>query len=159
MKLFIKNKIWSLGGGSSVKDENGNDVFKVKGKVISLRHTKKIYDLNGNLQYIVRNKFWNFWTRSAFILDAEKHKVCRVKNRGFKTGYDVVGFDDEISLDGWTLGGYSLVKNGEKIGTVTTNIASLADNFQLEINDTEDAGFVVALIIAIDNVRDNATKS
>ena len=158
MKLYIKNKIMSLGGASSVKDENGKDIFKVKGKVLSIRKTKKVYDANGNLLYIVRNKFWNFWTRSAYILDANKQKLCRVKNRGFSTGYDVVGFADEISLDGWTFGGYSIVKNGEKIGTVTTNIVSLADNFQVEINDSEDAGFIVALIIAIDNVRDNSTK-
>lgn len=158
MKLFIKNKMVSLGGSSTVKDENGNDVFKVKGKMLSLRKVKKIYNDEGKLEYIVRNKFINFWTHSAFIFDAKKQKICKVKNRGFKTGYDIVGYGDEISIDGWSLGGYSIIKNGEKIGTITTNLMSLVDNYQLEIDDDAEAAFVVAIIIAMDNVKDNEAK-
>jgi uncharacterized protein YxjI len=36
MKLIIKNKFFSLGQGSSVKDEQGNDAFIIKGKVFSI---------------------------------------------------------------------------------------------------------------------------
>ncbi len=40
MKVIIKNKFFSLGGSSSVKNENGEDVFFVKGKVLSPTHVK-----------------------------------------------------------------------------------------------------------------------
>ena len=33
MKLYIKNKLISLGGGSEVLNENKEPVFKVKGKM------------------------------------------------------------------------------------------------------------------------------
>ena len=35
MKVYIKNKIISWGGGSTVLDENKNEIYKVKGKVFS----------------------------------------------------------------------------------------------------------------------------
>ena len=62
MKFCVKNKLLSLGGSSTVKDENGNDIFKVKGKVFSLTKKKKIYNMEGKLLYVVKNKLINWWT-------------------------------------------------------------------------------------------------
>lgn len=36
MKVFIKNKLVSWGGGSDVTDISGNPVYKVKGRVLSI---------------------------------------------------------------------------------------------------------------------------
>ena len=43
-KLIIKNKMISLRDSSFVLDEEGNKVFKVKGKFFSPTHKKRIYD-------------------------------------------------------------------------------------------------------------------
>lgn len=48
MKVYIKNKFFSLGGGSSVVDENKNDVFKVKGRVFSITRVKNCMMLKEN---------------------------------------------------------------------------------------------------------------
>lgn len=40
MRVIIKNKFFSVGGSSSVKDENGQDVFFVKGRALSPTHVK-----------------------------------------------------------------------------------------------------------------------
>jgi len=157
MKFFVKNKIMSLGGDSRVYDENDRDIYVVKGKMLSLTHKKQIFDMENKLLYIVKNKLLNFWTHSSFILNEEKQKIARVKNRGFKGGFDVLGYGDEIAIDGWGIGGYTIIKNGEKIGTVKSSIA-LADNYEVDVKDGEDAGFLVAVIIAIDNVKDKSTK-
>ena len=45
MKIYVKNKLVSLGGSSTVKDANGNDIIKVKGKFLSLTRKKKILDM------------------------------------------------------------------------------------------------------------------
>ncbi len=159
MKFFVRNKVASIGGSSRVYDENNNDIFKVKGKVFSITRKKKIYDMDGKLLYIVKNKFWNFWTRSSFVLDANKHKIARVKSRAFKSGFDILGYGDQIAIDGFTLGGYKIIVNSEQVGSVKSNILSLADNFEVEINDGQDPAFIVSLIIAIDNVRDKLKQA
>lgn len=158
MKFYVKNKLFSLKGSSTVKDENGNDIYKVKGKFFSLTRKKKIFDMNDNLLYIVKNKFFHFFIHSTFILNSGKQKVAKVKNRFMKPGYDVVEYGDQITLDGWGVSGYSVVKNGEKVGTVRNPILTLADCYEVEIEDNEDPAFVVAMVIAIDNVNDRIRK-
>lgn len=159
MKIYVKNKLVSLGGSSTIKDANGNDIFKVKGKFLSLTRKKKILDMEGKLHYVVKNRFFNFWTHASFIYSAEKQKLAKLSNRAFKTGFDVKGYGDEISIDGWLLTGCTIYKNGEKIGSVNSKALALSDTFEVEVNDNEDPAFIVALIIAMDNVRDKATKT
>ena len=44
MKVYIKNKILSWGGGSDVLGEDKQVLYKVKGKVFSPTRKKRIYD-------------------------------------------------------------------------------------------------------------------
>ena len=48
MQLFVRNKIISLGGSSTVKDAQGNDVFKVKGNIMTVTKKKRVCDMNDN---------------------------------------------------------------------------------------------------------------
>lgn len=160
MKLFIKNKVWSLRGSSTVKDENEQDVFIVKGKWLSITRVKRIKDTSGNLLYKVRNKWINFFSRSAYVSDGEGNRVAKVKRKfGFKNDIIVEGYKDEISVQGeffsWTL---DIYRNGEPIGTIRRKF-DLIDSFVLETSTEDDAAFMVALVIAIDNIFDNMTKT
>lgn len=160
MKLYIKNKLMSLRGSSSVTDESGNDVFVVKGKFFTFTHKKRIKDVDGKLLYKVRNKWFNLFTHSAYIYDGEGEKVAKVKRKfGFKNVFVVEGYSDEISVEGdflsWTLDVY---RNGEQIGTVRREFA-LTDSFVLETETEDDAAFMVALVIAIDNIGDKMANS
>lgn len=160
MKLFIKNKVISLAGSSTVKDEAGNDVFVVKGTLFSISHKKRIKDTEGNLLYKVRNKLMNFITHSAYIYDADGTKVARVKRKfGFRNVYVVEGYQDEITVEGdflsWTLEVY---RNGAMVGTIERYIA-WNDAFVLETDTEDDAAFMVALVIAIDNISDERSRN
>lgn len=48
MKVFIQNKTISLGGHSTVKNENGDDIYFVKGRFMSLSRVKHIRDMKRN---------------------------------------------------------------------------------------------------------------
>ncbi len=164
MQLIIQNKLISLRGSSTIQDEKGNSVFKVKGKLFSITRKKFICDLEGNCLFIVRNKFWRLFTHKAFVLDSSKHKVAYVKRRWWSFGRNkflVTGLDeDEIRIDGsffeWN---YSIIKNEEEIATVQRNLTLVKDKFTLNINNEDDAAFLVALVIAIDNIVDNQTNN
>ena len=160
MKLYIKNKVWSLRGSSSVKDENGNDVFIVKGKFLSISRKKRVKDTQGNLLYKVRNKLINFFSRSAYIYDGDGTKVAKVERKfGFKNRIIVHGYQDEISVEGeflsWTL---DIYRNGEQVGAIRRQF-NLVDAFVLETETENDAAFMVALVIAIDNIFDSMSSS
>lgn len=156
MKLYVKNKFGSIGGSSKVLDENNEPVYKVKGKIFSITRKKRICDLDGNVLYRVRNKYWHFFLKSAFIYDADGEKIVTVKRKlRFKNDYSVQGTQDEIKIDGTIFGwNFKVIKNGEIIGTIKRNFTVFVDAFELDVDNPDDAPFMIALVIAIDNITD-----
>ncbi len=154
MKVKIKNKLFSLTGSSSVKDENDNDVFFVKGRFLSPTHVKWVCDKEGNRLFKVRNKWFNFINQRAFVYEG-KTKIASVKHP-FLSGkkFMLEGYKDEILIDGDFFGTTSTItKNGKPVGTINRQFLSVTDTFTLEAEEA-DMPFMIALVIAIDNIVD-----
>ncbi len=158
MKLIIRNKWITLRGSSYVRDENDTqDVMKVQGRFWSITNKKYIEDLEGNVHYMVRNKFWYIFKRRAFIYDPDKNKVATVRKKVFS-------FHDRYFIEDCSLGNmeimgnilgfdYTITLDGVQVGHITRKI-SLRDSFVLECSDQIEPEFMVALVIAIDNITD-----
>lgn len=157
MRVFIKNKLVSLGGSSAVVDENNNPVYTVKGKILSPTHKKIIKDLNGKKLYTLRNKWFNWFVHKVYIYDAQtKKKVATVKDKFFNVHKEffVDGYGDEISTEGdfFSLS-TTIYRNDTPIGEINRQITLIRDAFCLEA-DEKDIPFLIALVIAIDNITD-----
>ncbi len=160
MKVYIKNKFWSLGGGSTVVDENKNPVFQVKGKVFSITRKKYLCDMEGNKLFKIRNKWFNWFIHKAYIYDSNNNKIATVKDKWFnyKQDYFVTGYKDEIKIDGKFFSlTTQILRNGEVVGTIRRQINLILDSFELEASE-EDMPFMIALVIAIDNITDKKYK-
>ena len=160
MKVYIKNKFWSLGGGSTVVDENKNPVFQVKGKVFSITRKKYLCDMEGNKLFKIRNKWFNWFIHKAYIYDSNNNKVATVKDKWFnyKQDYFVTGYKDEIKINGKFFSlTTQILRNGEVVGTIRRKINLILDSFELEASE-EDMPFMIALVIAIDNITDKKYK-
>ena len=155
MKLFVKNKLMSFGGSSFVLDENKNKVFKIKGKFFSMTHKKKIYDAENNLRYIVRNKFWKLFSTTTFIFDPFKNLVAKISNNDFdiKDRYVLKQGEDDIEITGNFLN-HDIFKNGNLIGHISRDFTIIRDAFTVEVFSEDDAAFLIALTICMDNIRD-----
>ena len=156
MELSIKNKWITVGGSSVVQDVNGNDILKVKGKVFSFTRKKFLTDMNDNVKFVVRNKFWRLFAYKAFIEDAEgnvkatvRRKVLSLRDHYFVTSdlgnFEVVGNILQFN--------YRILLDGKEVGHVARKI-SLRDSFVLTVDDQFDYLFMVALVVAIDNITD-----
>lgn len=156
MILNIRNKWFSLGGSSVVKDENEKDVLKVRGKVFSWRRRKYVMDLNDKVLYEVRNRFWNFFRHACYVFDAEGNKVATLTTRFWTLAdhYDIECSLGDLVIRGNILGfNYHISLNGKEIGHVARKI-SMRNSFTLTIDDGQDVHFFVALVIGIDNIVD-----
>ena len=161
MELHIKNKWVSVGGSSVIQDAEGNDVMKVKGKVFSFTRKKFLTDLEGNTKYIIRNKFWRLFTYRAFVLDAEEKVKATVRRKIFslRDHYYVTSDLGNLEIIGNILQfNYRILLDGKEIGHVARKI-SLRDSFVLTIDDGFDPAFMVALVIAIDNITDRKDEN
>lgn len=165
MQLFIKNKIVSLRGSSTVKDAQGNDVLEVKGKLITVTKKKRICDMNGNVLYTVRCRWLNPLAHKAYIYNADKKKIATVKRPAFslKNKFEVSTDQGDLLIEGGYFSMHCLIKRGDEIlGAITRKALNLTsflgeDFFTVEAGDDANAAYLVALVIAIDNVVDDAT--
>ncbi|MBQ8844774.1 MAG: LURP-one-related family protein [Clostridia bacterium] len=156
MKVYIKNKLISIGGASKVLNENEQEVFHVKGKVFSPTRKKTITDKDGKVLYYVRNKWFNWFVHRAYILDENKQKIATVKDKLFtvRNKFFVENYKDEIRVEGNFMSLTSKIYRGEdEIGTIKRKFFALTDSFELEA-DEQDIPFLTALVIAIDNISD-----
>ena len=155
MQLVVKNKFWSLGGASTVKDIQDHPVANVKGKVFSVTKKKFIKDLQGNTQYIVRNKFWHFFMKSAYIYDKDKNLICQIKRKfHINSKFRILKSGDKNwEIDGNFWGwNWKLLENGVVIAAVSRRI-DWTDAFVLDTG-AQDPLLMVALVIALDNIVD-----
>ena len=166
MELLIKNKWISLGGSSTVKTADDKDVFIVKGKIFSFTRKKFISDMEGNLKYIVRNKFWRIFQRKAFVINEKNEIVATVRRKIFSLHdhYFITSSLGDLQIRGNILTfNYSIMLNDKEIGHIARRI-SLRDSFVLTLDDEYDPATFVSLVIAIDNItdrrrRDNSSSS
>ena len=165
MILYVKNKWVSIRDGSFAVDENGVEHFKVDGKLFSPTKKKFVKDLAGNTLYIVRNKYWHGFCRSAFIYDGKTgKKIAKIKEKFLSPKMRVTHCEDEIIMESNGLfKGFSIVKNGKTIsswsrsgGNGMTDI--FRDCFRLEVYEEEEAAFMVAFTIAVDNIDDKGKR-
>ena len=149
MEVSIRNNWFTLGGSSTVKDMNEKDLLKVKGKIFTVTAKKFIYDLDGNLKYTVRNKFWRLFQRKAFVIDPDGKIIATVRRKIFSLHdhYYIQIRGNILQFD------YDIIHNGQEIGHISRKI-SLRDSFVLNIDDKYDYVTFVALVIAIDNITD-----
>ncbi len=161
MQLAIRNKWISIGGASIVTDMNEKPVLKVKGKFWTFTSKKFVCDLQDNVKYIVRNKFWRLFRYSAFVLDPNNNKVATIKRKifSFHDRYFIESKYGEIEVTGNILcHDYHIYIGGKEVGHIARRI-SIRDSFVLEIaDDVEDIYFIIGLVIAIDNITDRRRR-
>ncbi len=156
MELLIRNKWISLGGSSTVKDINENDVFFVKGKFFSFTAKKFLEDLEHNTKYIIRNKFWRLFQRKAFVQNANGEIIATVRRKIFSLHdhYFITSSLGDLQIRGNIFQyNYQIMLNDKEIGHIARRV-SLRDSFVLTLDDEYDPATFVALVIAIDNITD-----
>ena len=161
MQLYFKNKLMTIGGSSTVVDQDQNIVYKVKGRILSPTKYKKIYDQDGKLLFIVKNKLVRFFNTTVFIMDVKKNKLATVTQKYFSVGkYEVKDSEDEIEIqkDG-LLFHYTVFFNGNKFAEFKRGkFLALTDNILVDVEDPSQAGLAVAFAVCFDNVNDRRAK-
>lgn len=149
MKVFIHSNPFTLDGNLEVFNENQEQIFQIKGL-----GAKEIYDMKGNLLYVIRNRFLNIFSAKVFIENADGVIVASIKKHKLSLSlkYKISGTKDEIFIQGKSFDKHSsIVRNGQVV-------ASLSEERKLKrfVNildaDQKDIPFYTAIVIALKNL-------
>lgn len=156
MKLYIKQKVFSIGSKYDIYDVNESVVFNVKGEVLALAAKLHLYDPHGRELYFIKKKI-------TFLL--AKYEIYRNNTLCATISQEFTMFKKKLNVDS-TLGSftiqgdflsmdYQIYKNNNYFGSIHKKWLSWGDSYELDIPNVEDAAFVCALVIAIDNCLHN----
>ncbi|MCQ2793866.1 MAG: hypothetical protein MJ207_00620 [Bacilli bacterium] len=181
MELLVKNKLFSITGASRVFNEKKEQVYIVKGSwasnTFSKKYKKTIMDMNKKVYYKVCNKRIHGLKRSCFIYDANDKEVAHVKVGKLLTfgmDYEVEGVTEPLTIKGVIYSDAGAqIKLGNKVigsivpanlkrvagGAMVSTGISVSTQFKVIFEDPADAPFLVALVIAIDNIHDAETRA
>lgn len=160
MKLYIKQKVFSIGDKYNVYDENENLVFKVQGEIFTITSKMHLLDWMNREVFFIKKRFTFFLANYDIYQNnmlaatvSQEWSFFRPKLRVDSRygSYQIQG--DFLSLD------FRIIKNGAYLGSVSKKWLSWGDSYELDIPNTEDAAFVVALVIAIDNCIHNESNN
>lgn len=159
MKLYIKQKIFSIKDKYDILDFNGNVVYDVTSELFTLAAKLHLYDTSGEERYFIKKKITLLLAQYEIY---EGNKLCATIKQEFaffraKLNVSSVFGDFEINGNLMAMD-YDINKNGQYFGSVHKKWLSWGDSYEIDIPDSEDAGFICALVIAIDNCLHNENQ-
>lgn len=153
MRFIVRQKIFSFGDNFTIKDQYGKDHFTVKGKVFAIGDKLRIYDMAGRELYYIEQKL--FRLLPEYIIYQGGQPVAKVKKEFtfFRPKFNITSTLGNFTIEGNFLGmDFSIRKNGRHVAQVSKRWFSFADTYGVDIVEGEDYGFLLALVIVIDQV-------
>lgn len=150
MKLYIKQKVFTLTEDFSVTDENNEPVFRVTGSFMRIPKKYEIYDMNGSLVCEIEKHLFRLF--SHFDIRSDSVQLTVKKDfTFFKTAISIVGSDWRLIGDIFNLD-FALVSGNYPIMSFRKAFLSWGDFYELDISDEKDAILCLAIVIVIDRI-------
>lgn len=162
MRYVIKQKWLSIGDKYYIKDENGDDVFFVKGRALSFGDKLSFQDMDGNELAFIAQKLLS-WGPTYHVYIRGEH-YATVKKKLFtllrcKFEVDIPGPDDLLAQGSLLDHEYSFTRHGDAVAHVSKKWFSWTDTYGIDINPGEDDILILASAIVIDLACHNQSKS
>ncbi len=158
-QLYIKQKVFSLGGKFTVKNEQEQDVYYVEGSFMQFPKTFSILNTTRDEIALITKKVFSFLPK--FFVEVNGKEVLTIKKEFsfFKARYTIDAAGIEVNGNWWDMD-FQVLRHGEVVGRVSKEWFTWGDSYQVQILDEEMEGVIIALVVAIDCVKaDQAAAS
>jgi uncharacterized protein YxjI len=158
-QLYIKQKVFSLNGKFTVKDQQEKDVYYVEGSFMQIPKTFSIMNTTRDQVALVTKKVFSFLPK--FFVEVNGLEVLTIKKEFsfFKARYTIDGAGIEVHGNWWDMD-FQVLQHGKIVGKVSKEWFTWGDSYKVQILDDEMETIMIALVVAIDCVKaDQAAAS
>jgi uncharacterized protein YxjI len=153
MRYVMRQKFLSWADDFIIKDEQGQDAYRVDGKVFSLGDQLTLRDMEGNELAFIRQKLLAWGPTYEIYRDGELQAI--VKKALFtlfrcRFSVDVPGPDDLEASGSFTDHEYTIERGGRPVAVVSKRWFSWTDTYGVEIAEGEDDVLILASAVVID---------
>lgn len=153
MRYKIRQKIFSFGDNFTIKNENDEPMFIVKGKVFALGDKLSLQDLNGNELFYIEQKLFKFLPEYSIFQNGVQVAKVKKEFTFFKPRFNIDSNFGKYEMTGDIFSyNFQVLKNGRSVAAVSKKFFSFADTYGVDIDSQENQAFMLALIIVIDQV-------
>lgn len=150
MKLYIKQKVFSLKDKFNIYDENGETRYYVEGEIFTLGKKLHVFDRNGNEVAFIRQKVWSFLSR--YFIERNGDVVATVvKQFSFKPHYEIAELGWSVSGNFWEHD-YSIEGNKGIEAVINKKWFAWGDTYEIDITYDENAVNCLCVVLIIDAV-------
>lgn len=158
MKLFVKEKLFSIHNRYYIYNYNEEMIYEIESKVISIGNKTTIYDKNHNVVAYVEQEIFRFTPHyNVYINDEYKYQIKK-KFHFFKNDYEL---SNSYKVDGSTFAfNFTIINNyGKTVALVNRKFLSIGDKYQIDILDEKDMVTILTIIVAITNDVDRCQSN
>jgi len=161
MRYVMRQKLLSLADNFTIKNEQEQDVFLVKGKVFSFGDKLSFQDLAGNELVFIDQRLLNWsptyelWKGDQLLAVVKRELFSFIHHR---FTVDVPGPNDLEAEGDFLDHEYTISRGGSVVATVSKRWFSWADTYGIEIADGEDDVLVLATAVVVDMVCHDHNK-
>ena len=153
MKLYMREKVFTLNERFTVRDEWGNDKYYVEGEFFSLGKKLHLLNTQGEEVAFIRQELLTLMPRYTVSVAGRELATIRKEFTLFFQRYAIDGL-------GWEVDGsvmmhdYVITKNGRTIVRITKEWFTWGDSYVLDIADPADELVALAVVLTIDCVAE-----
>jgi uncharacterized protein YxjI len=157
MRYVIRERFFRLGEDSDIADEQGQPVFIVDGKVLTLRNTVIMRDLAGAEVAKVERQL--IALRPTYHITRHGEELAEVRKKLFSPFVDRFTIDvpgpDDLNVTGSLFEHeYTITRDGQLVATVSKAWLSLTETYGVDIAPGEDDVLILASVLALDLAMD-----
>ena len=162
MRYVIRERFFRLGEDSDITDEQGQPVYHVDGKVLTLHNTLIVRDLAGTEVARVRRQLVAL--RPTYEITRQGQEVAEVRKKLFSPFVDRFTIDipgpDDLSMTGDLFEHeYTITRGDQVVATVSRRWLSLTDTYGVDIAPREDDVLILASVLALDLAEDQERRA
>ena len=158
-QLYIKQKVFSLSGKFTIKDQQEKDVYYVEGSFMQIPKTFSIMNTSRDEVALVTKKAFSFLPKFFVEVDGQEVLVIKKEFSFLKARYTIDAAGMEVHGNWWDMD-FEVLRHGDVVGKVSKEWFTWGDSYRVQILDDEMETIIIALVVAIDCVKaDQAAAS
>ena len=156
MRYLVREKLFSIGDDSWVTDEQGNKVFLVDGKALSLRGTFELKDASGAILATIHKKFFTITDAMEIEQDgavaATVHKQVLSLLRHRAT-IDIPG-GGRLEATGNIIDKDFEIRDGHRVvAQISRAWFRLRDTYGVDVAPGQDDALIICIAICLDRIH------
>ncbi|GIF20228.1 uncharacterized protein YxjI [Actinoplanes tereljensis] len=160
--FVIRERFFAIGDDFDVLDEHGNKVYRVDGKVLSVRNKVVIEDVNGDEVASVHRQI--IALRATYEIQIGGEKAAEVRKKLFtpfrdKFTIDVPGPDD-LTMKGDLLDHeYVIELGGDEVAAVSKRWLTIRDTYAVQVAAGINPLLIIGSVLALDLALERSERS